>query len=90
MIPANPLSSPAVKTSREATWSGKDHAETQSFTAAEQPGLGNQTLGYLNADRYWKSVPRPPSLGSSHSRSRNPDERRNRRSTAAANTARTP
>ena len=42
------------------TMPGKGRAETRPFTAAEQPGLGEETLDvYLNPLCYWKNVPRP-------------------------------
>lgn len=42
------------------TMPGKGRTESRPFTATEQPTLDGETLDiYLNADHYWKNVPRP-------------------------------
>ncbi|MER2527673.1 MAG: type ISP restriction/modification enzyme [Candidatus Competibacter denitrificans] len=42
------------------TMPGKGRTVSRPFAATEQPALGEETLdAYLNADCYWKNVPRP-------------------------------
>ncbi len=42
------------------TMPGKGRTVSRPFAATEQPALGEETLDvYLNADCYWKNVPRP-------------------------------